>query len=80
MKELEIDLHNCIEFTEKENFIEVRGSCTLCGADIDCYYSYPKCNDNKLRRIYAKNKIYDKLLKIAYLLFNPNLYENEWQH
>lgn len=74
------DTFKYIEFTEKGNFIEVRGSCTLCGADIDCYYSYPKCNDNKLRRIYAKNKVYKELWEIADLIFNPKLYENEWQH
>lgn len=80
MDEIYIDLYNCIEFKEIWNDIVCGGSYDLWGTDISYSYNYPKYKDNKLRRIYAVNKVHKRLCEIANLIFNPNLYENEWQH
>lgn len=77
MKDLVIDLHNCIEFKEEENKIVCGGSYELDWTIVDYYYSYPKCNDNKLRRIYATNKVHKKLCELVYNVFNPLTKQDE---
>ena len=80
MKEIEIDLHNCIEFEEKWEFIVCCGSYKLWDTEISCCYNYHNSKDNKLRRIYTKNKVFKKLCEMAETILYPYLNENEWQH
>lgn len=80
MKELEIDLHNCIEFEEKDEFIVCSGSYKLWGTEISYCYNYHNSKDNKLRRIYAKNKVFKRLCEMAELILYPYLNENEWHN
>lgn len=76
MKEIDIDLYNAITLEETDKDIVVRGSYCYEGVSMDCYYSYPKYKDNKLRRFYAREKIHKQLCKMMHDLFYNQL--EEW--